>query len=131
MSRIAAHYFSSAERSALDATIRRGERLCRAEISLFVGDTRPDDPRERAERLHASLAAPERSILLLVDPGARRVEVVTGSWVRRSLDDGQVRLAVAGMTRSFADGDLAGGLRRGILHLAEHARPARTLHAAD
>ena len=66
----------------------------------------------------------------MVDPEARALEVVTGAHVRRHLSDAQVELAIATMTRSFGDGDLAEGLRRGILQLAEHARPPQTLHAS-
>jgi len=35
------------------------------------------------------------------------------------------------MTSSFAAGDLAGGLREGIVMLAEHARHPRVLHLDD
>jgi uncharacterized membrane protein YgcG len=73
--------------------------------------------------------APARSILILVDPDARALEVVTGSHVRRTLRDTQVELAVAQMQSLFAEGDLVGGLRRGIQMLAEHARAPQTLHA--
>ena len=73
--------------------------------------------------------APSRSILVLVDPDARAVEVVTGSEVRRTLRDSEVELAVAQMQTLFAEGDLVGGLRRGIQMLAEHARAPQTLHA--
>ena len=123
-------HFSSSERAALDATIRRSEELCRAEISVFVGNAE-GGPRAYAETLHASLTAPERSMLVLVDPAARALEIVTGSWVRRQLSDKQCELAAVTMQSAFADGDVVGGLRRGIAMLAEHARPVRTLHAAE
>jgi uncharacterized membrane protein YgcG len=122
------HRLSSAERVALDQTIRKAERLSRVEFSVFVGHAE-GDPRAYAVSLHGSLVAPARSILVLVDPDARAVEVVTGSHVRRTLRDPQVELAVAAMQSEFADGDLVGGLRRGIQMLAEHARAPQTLHA--
>ena len=75
------------------------------------------------------LDAPARSILVLVDPTQRLVEVVTGSHVRRTLSDNEVELAVAAMQSDFAADDLVGGLRRGIQMLAEHARAPQTLHA--
>ena len=48
---------------------------------------------------------------------------------RRTLRDSQVELAVVQMQSLFAEGDLVGGLRRGIQMLAEHARAPQTLHA--
>lgn len=114
---------SSAEQAALDATIRAAEQLCRAEISVFVGPSEGDDPRAFATSLHNTLVLPSRSILIMVDPPRRAVEVVTGGEIRRHLTDAEAALAVEEMTRSFADGDLAGGLTRGIRLLADHARP--------
>jgi hypothetical protein len=120
--------FSSSERAALDETIRLAERVSRVEFSVFVGRAE-GEPRAFAEGLHRSLVVPARSILLLVDPEARALEVVTGSEVRRHLPDRQVEFAVAEMQTRFAAGDLLGGLRRGIQMLAEHARAPQTLHA--
>ena len=39
----------------------------------------PEQAVALAERLHAALTAPERSILVLVDPSARILEIVTGA----------------------------------------------------
>ena len=112
---------SSADHAALDETIRAAEQLCRVEFSVWIGAAQ-EDPRGHATRLHRSLVAPARSVLILVDPEARLLEVVTGDYVRRSLSDHEVELAVAAMQSAFAEGDLVGGLRRGIQMLAEHAR---------
>ena len=122
--------FSSAERFSLDEAIRRAEQLCRAEISVFVG-TSGSEPRRFATSLHNSLVAPARSILIMVDPAARALEVVTGGYVRRTLSDPEVELAIVAMQTDFATGDLVGGLKRGITYLSEHARPAETLHAGE
>lgn len=124
----AGEHLSAGDRAALDVTIRKAEQLCRAEFSVFVGQAH-GEPREFARGLHRSLVAPGRSILVMVDPAARAVEVVTGADVRRHLADSQVELAVATMVGHFRDGDLVGGLRRGVQQLAEHARPVNTLHA--
>jgi uncharacterized membrane protein YgcG len=120
--------FSASERVALDETIRKAEQVSRVEFSVFVGHAE-GEPRAYALSLHGSLVAPARSILILVDADARALEVVTGSHVRRTLRDQQVELAVAAMQSLFAEGDLVGGLRRGIQLLAEHARAPQTLHA--
>jgi uncharacterized membrane protein YgcG len=120
---VAVGSLTSAEQASLDATIRAAEQQCRAEISVYVGPVKGgDDPRRFATSLHNSLVLPERSILVMVDPTLHAVEIVTGGDVRRKLTDAEAELAVAEMARSFADGDLAGGLKRGIRLLAEHAR---------
>jgi len=120
--------FTASERVALDETIRKAERVSRVEFSVFVGHAE-GEPRAFALSLHAALAAPARSVLIMVDPDARALEIVTGSAVRRTLRDQQVELAVATMQSLFATGDLVGGLRRGVQMLAEHARAPLTLHA--
>jgi uncharacterized membrane protein YgcG len=125
---VAAGDFSSAERYALDEAIRRAEQQSRVEFSLFVG-TAEGEPRAFATRLHNSLVAPSRSILIMVDPDARALEIVTGGYVRRTLSDKEVELTALEMQTSFAEGDLVVGIKRGIAMLAEHARPQNTLHA--
>jgi len=122
--------FSATERAALDAAIRKAEQLSRAEFSVFVGKAE-GEARAFATRLHNSLVAPARSVLIMVDPTARAIEVVTGQFVRRTLSDSEVELAVIAMQTAFAEGDLVGGLRRGIALLADHARSPQTLHAQD
>jgi uncharacterized membrane protein YgcG len=120
---------SDSDRLVLDRAIRQAEESSRIEFSVYVGAATDDDTRAFAQRLHQSLVAPARSILILVDPGRRATEVVTGSHVRRQLADAQVELAVLAMQGEFAHGHLTAGLVRGIAMLAEHARPPRTLHA--
>ena len=127
MAQVAAGDFSSAERFALDEAIRKAETLSRVEFSLFVGNAE-GDPRAFATRLHNSLVAPSRSIMIMVDPTARALEIVTGGSVRRTLSDKEVELTAAQMQSSFAEGDLVGGLKRGIAMLADHARAPQTLH---
>jgi hypothetical protein len=119
--------FTSAERHEIDKAIRDAETLCRYEFSVFVG--RADgESRPFAERLHAALVAPERSVLVLVDPSAKLLEIVTGSEARRDLDDAEVRLATLTMQSAFTAGDLVGGVTRGVLQLAEHARRPELRH---
>jgi uncharacterized membrane protein YgcG len=123
-----AREFTASQRVSLDQTIRAAEQVCRFEFSVFVGAAE-GEPRGFAERLHASLSTPQRSVLVMVDPTARALEVVTGSEVRRNLTDHEVALAVLEMQTEFAAGELVRGLRRGITMLAMSARAPRTLHA--
>lgn len=120
---------SESDRLALDRTIRLAEQSCRFEFSVYAGPAEGDDTRVWATRLHNRLVAPSRSVLILVDPRRRVIEVVTGSDVRIHLTDAEVELAVLAMSSEFAGGNLLGGLQRGIAMLAEHARPQNTLHA--
>lgn len=120
---------STADRLTLDKAIRRAEQQCRFEFSVFVGPTEGDDTRSFATRLHQRLVAPDRSVLVCVDPARRVTEVVTGHDVRRHLTDAEVELAILTMHSDFRDGNLTAGLARGIAFLADHARAQNTLHA--
>jgi len=119
--------FSAAHKFAIDKAIRDAETQSRYEFSVYVGSVEGDS-RPFAERLHARLSAPARSVLLAVDPSARAFEVVTGSDVRRDLDDAGVRLVVASMQADFAAGDLVGGITRALGMLADRCRKPRVLH---
>ena len=69
-----------------------------------------------------SLVLPARSVLIMVDPARRVVEIVTGGHVRERLTDEETRQVVALMTEHFATDDLATGLTRGIEQLGVLAR---------
>ncbi|CAN5190716.1 hypothetical protein BH18ACT9_BH18ACT9_09430 [soil metagenome] len=122
--------FTASERIDIDKAIRQAETLCRLEFSVYVGAS-DGETRAFAERLHASLVAPARSVLVLVDPAARIVEVVTGREARRVLDDAEVALATLSMRSAFAAGDLVGGITGGVSQLADHARRPAQLHTAE
>ncbi|MCW2821495.1 MAG: hypothetical protein JWQ67_2574 [Marmoricola sp.] len=119
--------FSSAQEAEIDRAIRAAETACRFEFSVYVGAVH-GDLHAYAKRLHASLSSPDRSVLIVVDPAARALEVITGSVVRRSLADDAVRLAAVGMQSAFAGGDLVGGIKHGVAQLAESARQPESLH---
>lgn len=101
------------------------------DVSVLLGDLELDDLtqfRPGAERLHAALGE-QRSptaVLIVVAPGQRRVEVVTGSGIRRRVPDRVAALAVLSMTTAFGGGDLAGGIVHAIRQIADAAgkRPA-------
>ena len=122
--------FSASDRLEIDKAIRHAETLCRFEFSVYVGAS-DGETRPFAKRLHGSLVAPDRSVLVLVDPGERILEVVTGAEARRVLDDAEVALASLSMRTAFAAGDLAGGIIAGVHQLAEHARRPALLHGSD
>jgi hypothetical protein len=122
--------FSSDQRFEIDRAIRAAETACRYEFSVYVGAA-DGEAGPFAQRLHAALVAPARSVLIMVDPAARLLEIVTGSVVRRVLPDDQVRLAAVAMQSAFTEGDLVGGIKRGLAQLADAARKPATLHASS
>lgn len=119
--------FTVDQRRGIERAVADAERTCGYAFSVWVGATE-HDPRDHAIRLHAELPDPERSVLVAVDPTVRALEVVTGKQVRRDLDDASAGLAALAMQTSFAAGDLANGIVRGVFQLAEHARPPVLLH---
>jgi uncharacterized membrane protein YgcG len=115
------------DRTAIDRAVRNAEVSCDFEFSVYVGSA-DGDARAFAEGLHAQLSRAGRSVLVLVDPVARLLEIVTGEEVRRHLDDAEVGLAALSMQTAFAAGDFAGGISTGLQMMADHARRPPMLH---
>src|SRR5580765_6818892 len=94
-----------------DGQVREMSRACTAasgesglHFSVYVGPVE-GDIREHAERLHAALGAlAPRGVLILVAPGDRQLELVTGKESARRLSDRACALAALSMTTSFAGG---------------------------
>ncbi|MFP5220419.1 MAG: DUF5130 family protein [Actinomycetes bacterium] len=105
------------------------------DISVLVGDLVLDDLsgfRAAAERLHAALGERSASaVLIVVAPGQRRVEVVTGPAVRRRVPDRVAALAVLSMTTAFSGGDIAGGIVDAVRQIADAAGRRPGLPPAD
>ena len=120
--------FTPEQRHQIDKAIRDAETVCRLEFSVYVGPSE-GEPRDFADRLHSALVAPDRSVLVMIDPMARCLEVVTGSVARRDLDDQEVGLAAVEMESQLTHDDLVGAITRGISRLAAFARKPPTLHA--
>ena len=121
--------FSGAQLESIDRALRQAKQESGLSFSVYVGA--PDqDLREFGRRLLAALgAAATESVVVVVDPSARRLEILTGTTASSALDDRATALGAMSMTSSFAVGDLAGGIVAGLHTLAEHARQPRTLHA--
>ena len=67
------------------------------------------------------------SVLVLVAPNARRVEIVMGTSLRGRLSDRDCALAALSMTSSFSGGDLAGGVLQGVRMLGQRTAAPRRL----
>ncbi|WP_168929747.1 DUF5130 family protein [Nocardioides sp. GY 10127] len=120
---------TASQRAHVDAAIRHAETLSRAEFSVYLGNS-ADDTAAFARLLHRNLTLPARSVLVLVDPVRRALEIVVGSWVRQRITDTEIEVAALHLRTDLAAGDAAGGLVRCVTMLAEHAKPQRVLHTA-
>jgi uncharacterized membrane protein YgcG len=104
------------ERVVTTADLETGLRF-----SVYVGAAE-GDIRDAAERLHARFGPSSSSaVLIVISPGDRLLEIVTGEASSRRLTDRACALAALSMTTSFAGGDLAGGILTGVRMLAEAA----------
>jgi uncharacterized membrane protein YgcG len=119
--------FSPLQNHEIERAIEAAERVSGMDFSVYVGPSE-GTPRTFAENLHVRLPDPDRSVLILVDPTMRQLEIVTGSIVRRTLDNRQAALAAISMQAAFSTGNLFRGLVDGIQQLAVHARPMESLH---
>lgn len=116
--------FSSSQAEDIDRVLRSAERETGLRFSVYVGEAQ-GEMREYASRLHAALDSDgSTAVLVAVDPGARRLEIVTGEEARLRLDDRTCALAAMSMTTAFSVGDLTGGIISGVSMLADHARRA-------
>ncbi|MCW2606243.1 MAG: uncharacterized protein JWO60_936 [Frankiales bacterium] len=127
-------------------TLRQQERIEQAlerirhenglDVSVLVGDlelTSLDQFPAAATKLHAALGEDRAgsAVLVVVAPGQRRVEVVTGAAVRRRVPDRVCALAVLSMTSAFTGGDLSGGIVDGLRQIADAAGKRSALSAVE
>lgn len=122
--------FTASEVQRITQAVHNAEQMSGLTFSVYVGVCE-EDSRAYAQRLHGALADPDRSVLVMCDPGFRALEIVTGAAARRPLDELECRLAAAAMQTSFAVGDIVGGLAIGIQQLGSAARKPKTLHASQ
>lgn len=125
---LAGDQLTPADSARLGRAIRIAEEASGFTFSVFL-TTAADDSRAYALRLHGSLDEPDRSVLVLCDPGSRILEIVTGRAARRALSDRVCALAAATMRSSFVAGDVVGGLENGLAQLGEAGRQPPTLHS--
>jgi uncharacterized membrane protein YgcG len=108
--------------AASDASVETG-----LHFSVYIGGV-DGDIRDAAEKLHAALGpvAPA-AVLIVVSPGDRFLEIVTGKESARRLSDRACALATLSMTTAFTGGDLVGGVVTGLRMLSESSgRPLAT-----
>lgn len=116
--------FSNGQVASLEKALYRARSSTGFEFSCYVGALA--NGRQTATTLHQQFRDPARSVLVAVDPGGRLIEIVTGVGVKDYLDDQACRLACLTMSSRFTIGDIAAGLRDGIIVLAEQARTSES-----
>lgn len=123
----AGEVFSPRQQDEINRAIELAQRQTDLTFMAYVGPA-TDDSSAFARKTLAALPDPEPSVVVVVDPAQRLLEIVAGAVASRVVDERACALAAAAMTSAFAAGDLAGGIANGILSLAEHARRPRSLH---
>lgn len=117
---------TQADRKDLQGVLEKARTISGFAFALYVGPL--TGGRTAAVAQHSALRDPASTVLVAVSPAEHQLEIVVGINVAVDLADRACELAALSMTSSFAAGDLAGGLREGIVMLAEHARHPRVLH---
>lgn len=116
---------SSRQQERIEQAIDTTRRENGLDLSVVVGDLELDDLGQfsaAAGRLHAALGQrSSTAVLLVVAPGQRRLELVTGAGVRRRVPDRVCALAVLSMSTAFAGGDVTGGIVDAIRQIADAA----------
>jgi uncharacterized membrane protein YgcG len=120
--------FTERQHEDVVRAIRLARKQSDLRVSVYVG-TLEGDSRAMALKLHGAFGQDaSATVLVAVDPAARRLEIVTGIEVRRRLDDRGAGLAAMTMASAFQGGDLSGGIANGVLALAEYAYAPQSLH---
>jgi uncharacterized membrane protein YgcG len=123
--------FSAGQVQAIERALDQAHSESELNYSVFVGAPE-GDLREQGRRLLGALGeAADESVVVVIDPAKRRLEILTGPTAARYLDDRATALGAMSMTSSFTAGDLAGGIVAGLHTLSEHARHPRTLHSGN
>jgi len=95
------------------------------DVSVLVGDLKLSEGgsfRDGAVQLHAALGTRSATaVLIVVAPGQRKVEIVTGPGIRRRVPDRVCALAVLSMSTAFSGGDLTGGIVDALRQIADAA----------
>ena len=121
--------FSRGQVSELQRVIDLGRQISGLCFGVYIGAL--PDGHDSAIARHAQLADAPAAVLVAVDPSARSIDIVTGTYAARLLDDRSCELAVLAMKSSFEAGDLVGGVRDAVNLLAQRARTPHTTHTQE
>ena len=119
--------FTVDQRRSIQRAVDYAEQASGLRFSVYVGACH-GRARAHAEHLHRALPEADTSVLVLVDPGTREVEIVVGAQAQQRVDEQSAALAVLAMQSAFGAGNLAGGIVAGLQLLGDHARRPASLH---
>src|SRR5919199_2664652 len=102
----------------ISRTVREVSTDTGLQFSVYVGPVE-EDPSEYAKGLLGAMPDSRNSVVIMVAPNVRRLEIVTGAGVRHRLTDRDCGLVSLSMTSAFAGGDLVGGITTGLRMLAD------------
>jgi len=115
--------FRTTDLVRLDDELTYGTRACKARLAVYIGDL-GDDSAARAREVLAKVPAPDKAVLLAVDPNRHAIEVVYGAGVRGRGAQTAAPEAVAVAASEFRSrGDLIRGLIRAVRVLAAGISP--------
>jgi hypothetical protein len=117
--------FTASQLKDINRAIDIAEKMSGLAFTVYVGPV--EGGRAGAESILATQLASRGSVLVAVDPDARSVDVVTAGEALRWLPDDRCRLAILTMSSRFTQGDIAGGIRAGLIVLGEQAMHPATL----
>jgi hypothetical protein len=110
----------------LDDELTYGTRACKARLAVYIGDL-GEDSAARARELLQKVPAPDKAVLLAVDPNGHAIEVVYGAGVRCRGAQTAAPQAVAAAASEFkSSGDLMRGIIRAVRVLAAGISPPST-----
>jgi hypothetical protein len=113
--------FTNDQVRSIERVVETASNQTGLRFSVYIGGAE-GDIRDEAEKMHAALGPDAAgAVLVVVSPGDRLLEIVTGAESGRRLSDRACALAALSMTTSFAGGDLVGGIVTGVRMLAEAA----------
>lgn len=98
-------------------------------FGVYVGDLSAGDASLRDRLLDAT--DPDARVLVGIDPEGQLIAIVTGAYAQSRVNDQACRNAVLAIQSSASVGDVTGGLRAGLMLLAEHARDPHTEHLGE
>lgn len=120
--------FTREQHERLERSRRGAESQTGMSFWLRVGEI-DGNSRLQAENWLTNLvdSTHDEAVLILVAPGARRVDVMTTQYAKRRITDQAAGLAVLTMTSAFAVGDLIGGIVNGLRQLSDAAGHPRAV----
>ena len=113
------------DRGEAQRLVDLGREISGIAFAVYIGEiSGPDSMRAQL----AELPDPDGTVLVAVDPDQHAIEIVTGSYAMSRVNDHACQLAVLAVQSCASAGDIAAGVRDGLVLLAEHARAPRVLH---